>query len=185
MARARLSEMDDLARRLADGMHPTDWADRFDAILFEGHTQAWVLGRQRAGDLALRDVLDEIMGLEAKDRQADFLQGFLDDVLRGRYLTEDNEYSVPAIRARSRMYVRRMRGTANEAFVEAGDGAELYEWRLGPTEHCGDCVQLAALGPYQKDTMISFPGDGQTDCLINCACRLVRASDGISGFDRV
>jgi hypothetical protein len=187
LVRATVKDMEALTARLAGGdLSPAQWADEFDALLGDSHTDAWVLGRQRAGDLTARQIEDEIMGLGFKDVQSEFLRGFQDAIESGdpRYLLEDGTLNAHAINQRAKLYAARLRGTANEAFVEAGEDDDEYEWKLGPTEHCDDCIELAALGPYTKDTTLGHPGDGQTACKVNCHCRWYRTRSGLYGFSR-
>jgi len=58
-------------------------------------------------------------------------------------------------------------------YVEHSDG--LLDWHLGATEkHCGRCPEIAAGGPYTKETIPSMPGDGSTPCLGHCDCTVTR-----------
>lgn len=187
MTEARVSDMEGIARRLVAGKDDLEsWADKFHAVLVQGHTEARVLGRQRAGDLTGQTGDDERFGLDVADGQGDYLSKFLHQIKDGddRYVDEDGNVLFDPLMVRCRQYASRFRGTANEAFVDAGELDDEYDWDLGPTEHCPDCVELHALGPYRPGAFISHPGDGQTDCKTNCACRLVRRRDGVSGFSR-
>lgn len=63
------------------------------------------------------------------------------------------------------------------AFRLAGElarsDARGHEWRLGATDHCPDCVALAASGPYPTGQLPTLPGMGGTVCRHNCSCSLV------------
>jgi hypothetical protein len=178
MVRRRIEQIDRLSGRLLNqSVSPEEWAGLFDAILFEGHTDAWVLGRQRAGDDAPRGEQDEWMGMAAKDGEAEFLNDFLQSI-------EQEGLSEAQVRNRARSYVAKMRHTANEAFVETGADDEQYTWVLGATEHCPDCPRLASMSPWLKSTLWTTPGGHDTDCMSGCDCKLLRIRDGRSGFER-
>lgn len=167
--------LSDLAQELADGLDPREWADRFKIVLNGGHAQAWMLGRNRAGDLLPFDFMDALQGIAAADSEADYLLSFLEDILEkdDRYFDEDGNILADKVARRSRMYTGLMRGTANESWSNAQpDEAEIY-WRLGAVEeHCSDCPELASLNPWSKDTLFAKPGSNETPCLFNCKCWL-------------
>lgn len=52
---------------------------------------------------------------------------------------------------------------------------KLINWILHPAEHCGDCLGLAAGGPYTVATLPTYPGAGDTECRGNCQCSLEQA----------
>ena len=165
---------------------PDDWADYFDAILFNAHTQASVLGRRLAGDKWPLNDDDRARGLAAKDADADFLRNFLEDIRTGRYTDEETEELRQAqVMNRAQLYVRKIRATSAEAFVSAGEVDDEYTWKLGPNDHCADCPRIAALSPFTVDTLFTHPGEGDTACISNCTCILIRDRDGAATFDRV
>ena len=176
-----------LTARLASGKIDVDaWQDGFHAILFDGHSDAWAMGRQRSGVPGARDEDDERFGLDAADGQDEFLTPFAQALKDKdpRYFDEEGALRIDAVNDRNALYVARMRGTANEAFVESSEDDDLFDWVLGSGDSCEDCPELAGLSPYTKATMISHPGDGQTECLGNCTCTLKRRRGDLSGFDR-
>lgn len=186
MVRKRRRELrlitEQLARR---DMTPRDWADRFDAILYTGHSRAWFLGRGLSGDLRDFGADDRLAGIAAKDKDSEFLQAFQDalDAKDPKYYDADGLLRQSAVMNRANLYLGRMRGTAGEAFVAASSDEDLFDWILGATEkHCDDCPALAALSPYTKDTLFSYPGDGDTECLGNCRCYLRRRRDRLASF---
>lgn len=186
-AALQASTADDLARLASslasETIGSTEWYLRFANILLERHADAWVLGRRLAGDSSPYDVVDELVGRAKADQENEWLMRFLGDVESGRYRDDDGRLMEAQVAARSRMYSGKLRGTANEAFVEASPADEEFEWRLGGVEaHCSDCPELAAMSPWRKDELGTWPGDAGTPCLTNCKCRLVRESDGLSGF---
>lgn len=177
MLRARQSELDALAKQLASGeIDAREWADSFDKVLFDGHTRAWAMGRQRAGDL--RDLTQEDVwaGLAAKDGEAPFLQSFMQDIAGGRYTDEEGNLKLGAIRQRASLYVGKMRGSASEAWVKAGPQDEAITWVMLAIEHCRDCPEMASLNPWEPGDLWAYPGSGDTECLGNCKCILRRAS---------
>lgn len=171
------------------------WAERFDKVLLDGHYEALRLGYERAGDFEYDPAELKVLARGIKDTESQYLQGYRDadgvwhngfvqDLKSGddpRYFDEEGLLKPGSLDARSDLYVGRMRGTANEAFLDASPEDATYDWELGVSEHCADCIELADLSPYTRDTIISFPGDGGTSCLGNCGCRLVR-DDGVEGF---
>jgi len=60
---------------------------------------------------------------------------------------------------------------------EPGAKAAQWDWVLDPetTNHCDDCESNADGGPYSKDDLPGYPGDGSTICAGNCRCRLEEA----------
>lgn len=106
--------------------------------------------------------------------QYSYLQEFYTQVQTG-------DLSPEAIAARSRMYIN----SAREAFARASQrshavaGYTQKVWLLGVTEqHCEDCPALAAIGwvpidfEYMASGGVAYPGNGATQCLTNCDCRL-------------
>lgn len=184
MIRQRKGELSRLVSRLSSRSITVDEFGRvFDSILLESHANGWTLGRQRAGNLKEEMFDDYLAAVAAKDKDGAFLLNFLDDISGGRY-GDINELSTGAIQARANLYVARARGTSNEAFVETSPDGMEFTWHLGGTEdHCSDCPEIAALSPFIKDTMFTYPGHGDTPCLANCKCYLTR-EDKVSAFQR-
>lgn len=176
-----------LAKRLAtEEIGSTEWYLRFSNMLLERHADAWILGRRLAGDRSAPDIADELVGRAKADQENEWLMRFLTDIETGRYTDDEGKLKENAVAARSRMYAGKLRGTANEAFIEASPAEAEFEWRLGGAEkHCGDCPELAAMSPWLKDELGTWPGEGGTPCLTNCKCRLVRLEDDLSGFHPV
>ncbi len=168
------------------------WSERSMVRLVEGHTHAAYLGRRMAGREEPMDSLDEAFGQSVAEEQAPFLEKFAGAV-------EAGEYDLPAppsadeptlgeivaervaqldserIRGRAGMYADRLRGTFHEAWVLSLPAETVIHWKLeeGASErHCSTCPKLARNGPYTPETLPTFPGAGDTDCLTNCLCRL-------------
>lgn len=189
MVRRRRRELHAITGRLIDdtSFGLDDWFEQFDAILLEGHTAAYEMGRNLAGDLS-DDINDLLRGMAARDEESYYLRGFL-EALRARderyWDAEIDAWRDGAIKARQDMYLGKMRATANDALVDntPPDLDEFY-WRLGAVEdHCEECPQMADLSPFTRDTMFTTPGACETPCKHNCTCHLERV-DGRSGFKR-
>jgi hypothetical protein len=179
-------EVRDLARRYASGAIDADgFGDRLHLVIYRGHSDAVTLGRHLAGDRHPQTEDDQLLGSEAADLDADYLNAFVADLKSGRYHLENGLADVDAISRRADFYAVKYRDSANQAFVDTSAEDELWHWRLGPTEHCADCQDLADLSPMTKHELWTTPGACDTDCKLGCACHLVRDSDGKQGFARV
>jgi hypothetical protein len=101
------------------------------------------------------------------------------DLADGKY-----EGITPALDQRLGMYASKGSSSASLGFVDGSEQEEEFYWDMnGSVEaHCQDCPYLEANSPYMKDTLYATPRDGSTPCLSNCRCRLVRSSDGQTGF---
>ena len=185
MMKARQRELDELNKRpCAREITVREWADEFDRVLLNGHTRAWMLGRQRAGDLAELNNSDFLAGMAAKDPEAYYLHGFMQDIVNGRYLDDQGNLNYGPIRSRSQLYVGRMRGTASESWaVNSPQDMRVY-WIMLALEHCEDCPRMAALtanSEFTSSELWAFPGDGSTRCVGNCKC-VLRLEDGAESF---
>lgn len=146
--------------------------------LQESHTRGVVLGRHWAGDRVARERDDEIFAGRAVERELAYFDGLLHDIRTGRY--DDDEIRVStALDARLRLYGKKVGGTMSEVFVLASPADSVYDWVMLADEHCQDCPRIAAGGPYAADGLPTYPRAGQTQCLTNCKCVLVRRSDGM------
>lgn len=169
----------------AGDLTPQEFADRLFGLLVDAHTDAWVMGRQRGGILAARHDTDLLNGRSRAALELDYLAGLVGRLSdrTGRYFDSDGNVMSGRLAADLDLYVRKIRGTATEAFVDVGDGEDEYDWILGITEfHCDDCPAIAAASPYRRDELYTMPGQGDTQCITNCLCHLVRHSDGAQSF---
>lgn len=168
-----------LTQKLVDGkITPTEWHDALEALLMEGHSNAWQIGRTLGGaDVSDFNDSDLYAGRGYKDVEADYLARFLDAIQNGAFTDEETGTIIASrIDNRARLYLGKMRGTANDAFVYGSpDEADFY-WKLGaPEEHCEECPQLAELfNPSKKEHLFATPGSGDTPCLGNCYCHIER-----------
>lgn len=101
------------------------------------------------------------------------------------HLPNENEpgyYDDHAIQERMKMYVERVRGTGNWGAIDALAPWEEIYWQLGPNEnHCQDCPERASK-TWRSNTLPGTPGDGSTECLVYCHCRLELADGTLIEF---
>lgn len=169
-----------------DAINATQWYLGMRDVLHEGHSVAGALGRQRAGDLTPRSVVDELWGAEAMQQEIKYLGGFYKALQAKdkRYYDEFDKLKIQPVKSRQFQYVQKLRGTANASFANASAPEMLFDWVMLNSEHCSVCPGRQANSPYTKLTLPSHPGDGSTPCRSNCGCVLVR-HDGVIGFARV
>lgn len=178
--------------RLASGeIDAREFGEQLFEILERGHSLSWMLGRQRSGSRLGFNEFDALAGNVLAARDGEFILGFIDDLAAfdPRYYETVEDKLVlrqKPVQARTDLYANSVRGSANEAFVEAGPADALYDWILGVNEnHCSDCPRIARRSPYSKDANVGHPGNGQTECLGNCLCVWRRRTDGRMGFKPV
>lgn len=160
------------------------FADRLGVLLEEGHALAVVIGRHHAGDTAPMEEDDKTFAQTVMDDEATYLSFFSSEIASGKYGTAAEHPQTEQLRRRAYLYLGRYRGTANEAWVLASPADSRWDWVLAEKEeeaHCNDCPELAEGSPYTADTLPTYPGANDTDCLFNCTCNLKRG-DGTSGF---
>lgn len=152
------------------------------ALLADAHAHAAYLGRRLAGVPGAFGQADIDFGEAIAQEQGLFMSRFVNDIESGKYLLESGELDEKAIQRRADMYVKRLLGTANEAWAAAHPPDAQIAWRLGGTEnHCPECPAYAEAGPYRADSLPAHPGDGSTTCGTNCLCYLEN-TDGEQGF---
>lgn len=184
---ARLDDdLADLARALATAdLTAERWMQEFYELLRTGHGDAHLIG-QRLATLYPSEPTARFWGHYFAQTELQYLQGFALDLMRldPRYWDANKgEWRTDAIRNRMRLYLGKTRGTAGHGFVMGSPQDAQFEWELTAVEqHCTDCPILAEGGPYSKQTLYTTPGAGDTPCLGNCLCRLVRL-DGTVGID--
>lgn len=152
--------------------------------IYDIHRAQYKLGYQTAGGTPTDELLDAYAQI-AVDGQQQFLLNFVGDVQDGRYNNEAGDLDLDgALKVRSDLYGTNSSGAASFGFVEGSPAEAEFDWDLTAGENCEDCVYLSELGPYVKETVFATPRSGDTVCLGNCRCRLVR-SDGVEGFGPV
>ncbi len=173
--------------RLESGQIDVDqWADEYYKVVYEGHLKAAALGQSRAGLKQLDH--NELLRIarQKADEETEFIHGFASTLK-----AKDPRYHDPdtgslkrgSLEPRTDLYVGKMRGTANEQFVEASPADALWTWHLGANEdHCPDCPRYAAaIHHVPIEEVFAFPGQGDSACLGHCDCHLER-DDGVRGF---
>jgi hypothetical protein len=183
--RALKGDLMGLVEQVKSGaIDPQQFADDAYLLIEDAHSKAWFIGRKRSGMTDAFNSADQQAGRVAADFDSYWLGNWRDDFVSGRYF-DGEEWADGLLKERARAYGSRVRGTANEAFVlgteEQGLDAS-FEWRLGSSEHCQDCLNASAQNPWLANELPIFPGDNSTDCRHNCKCSLVR-SDGELAFD--
>lgn len=144
----------ELSDRLAELLRDPAWPDSV-----RGMSETLHAAQTSAGPLAP-------WLAERAARQRRFGARFVADRTSGRTPSPDE----PATRARLEQYAL---GVAALHAVREVDVEEGHRWRLGGTDHCPDCVALAASGVFAPGTLPTAPGMGETVCRHNCNCELV------------
>ena len=102
-------------------------------------------------------------------RQAQFSGQFARQYAAG----ELNAKGRMGVGPRSQLCAKSLHSGFNMGAVSMGKPGEKIYWRLGACDHCADCPAIANSGPYTRDTLPCYPGDGSTACASNCCCFLV------------
>lgn len=185
---ARLQELADAVS--SGAMLPSEFEDAMMAILVDAHISAHEAGQVMSGYQPSAAVAKK-RGTAIALGQVAYVRSFAKALAErdSRYWDDaENRWKRDAVSQRAGMYLGRTRGTATDGWIVAAPQAQLFDWTLGAVEvHCDDCPILAAGSPYlgvadtgQLDypTLFTKPGEGDTPCLFNCKCHLVRLSDG-------
>lgn len=118
------------------------------------------------------------------DLERRFLRAFAEDLSAGDLVLTETQ--------RAGLYLQALRGMFELGRVEALPSGP-YLWVLGPTEHCGPCIEASLGGPYQRRTdfgglglpfLPGIPGSGDI-CrgLTRCGCRIRMADRPIPNED--
>jgi len=182
MDRVMMQAFDDYK---AGRLNMVDLKERLSAAIYDTHRKQYRLGFQVGGGTPTNEELDRF-ATTVTDLQQQYLQGFLDDVENGRYNDADGVLDLDgALRQRAGMYANNTSASATAGFVQGSPDDAEYTWKLGVAEHCPDCEYIATLSPFDKETMFTHPREGDTRCLSNCKCQIVRDSDGLAPFGPV
>jgi hypothetical protein len=183
VARALASKLKIPALDFAGGIISKDQAvSRALGAFIESHANAAFAGRSLNGIAHPIDDADRALGRLVSQEQSQYFEGFLGQILAGKYNDENGEIREDAIEARSSLYGARLRGTANESWAISLPEGELVHWRTGATEdHCSVCPSLEEDGPYKRNELPTHPGNNETPCLFNCLCYL-ESDSGSQGF---
>ncbi len=185
---SRSNELHNLIEQWKSGrLSIDDLGDEYYDVLRRGHTEAYTLGAKQAGsklEPSVLQTLAEQHGRAQADAEQEWLDGFLSDLESDKYTDDEGKVNLSRINNRASMYAHKLRGTANQAFVDESPNDATYDWVMSGTEaHCNDCPRLAALSPYSADELFATPGSCDTECLTGCKCFL-RRSDGVPSIKR-
>ena len=166
-------------------------ADELGEELFDklrnAHEESYVLGARQAGSTLDADALRDLArssGRSNADEQNTFFDKFISDLEDGRYSDEEGNLNLAAINRRADYYGQRLRGTAEQAFVDQSDDDASFTWAMGAVEHhCSECPRMAALSPYTANELFTTPGQFDLECGPGCKCHLIR-NDGVRCFQR-
>jgi len=158
------------------------FADQVIEGLTPLHIKAATLGRVRAtgGTMpALPSDADIALGTRVADSQRIYLEKMATQILA-------EELSDKQVADRMKLYGQRTVGTANESWKGNVADTTLINWiDTGDKSECEDCHVLADNGPYTTDTLPSVPGDGATECQVQCRCYLETEGGERSFYDPV
>lgn len=170
--------LDRLAGQIASGaLTLPEFVIQAEETLSFAHSRAAVLGSFRAKrHNPPSDVAIHVAG-QAIFEQQQFLLNFARDLAEGKYRPKAQGGKGARQRmARFALYSLRLAGTANQAWLDtlrAESGTLEVRWILGsPREHCSSCRQEASIGWREAWTLSRVPGDGSTQCMVRCRCRL-------------
>lgn len=182
-------ECQTMAEKVARGlMSPDKFEEEFGLLVERFHMAAHIQGQEVLGmrivSLA-RDKAFQIMHITANAQgpEMDWVKNFARDIASASRNVADEAgvLSIQKILTRMRLYGGKMRGTSAWGTLDVSHPSDMWEWRMGRVEdHCFDCPHNASLGGFTKDQWYTTPGAGDTPCLFNCKCTLVRVSDGLS-----
>lgn len=159
-------------------------------VLLPAHRRAAYLGRRLAGETRGAaagatlppNSIDEDLGWAQAEGQRPFLREFVADLGNGEY-GRGEDFRVAMVIRRAELYALRLAGTANEGWALNLATDMTVRWvDVNDEAECPDCLSLAADGPYLVKDLPTYPGRGDTQCLMNCRCQLV-TEDGDYSVD--
>lgn len=150
--------------------------DQYSAEIKRLHEKMYALGIDLSGSSTTPEDI-EAVGVMMRDFEQTFIQGLAQDIANGRYADSEN-----GLANRVQMYANKGSSTASRGFLDGSPDQDEFYWDMTIAEHCEDCPYLEASSPFLKETLYTTPRGGDTACLSNCKCRLVRGSDGQTGF---
>jgi hypothetical protein len=161
-------------RLVSDSIGVQTWADDFFDSILQANANAHWIGRDLVSEAKTKFSESDILAARGiADVDAEYLQGFIDDIEAGRYTDEDGNLMETQILNRQKLYMGKVRGIAGQASVDNLSNDQKIFWTLGGVEvHCVDCPVLANISPFFKDDLFTTPGACDTPCLGNCKCHL-------------
>ena len=116
---------------------------------------------------------DRMFGAAMTVAQAPYIAKFRRAIETGQYGDLGSLFDPRRAMSRVELYGRRAIGSANEQMLLMFEEEPEIWWRLGPNEnHCHQCPEIAAGGPYSRATLPGVPGAARTDCGPLCKCHL-------------
>lgn len=177
------NEIDEFTTQLVNKVIdvPT-WRDSILSSIFEANKKASAYGR---GSKEVK--FDDIKNAEYfTQEQSQFLNEFANQIIEGdpEYINDKGEYLQEAILNRVHLYSKSIRITSIKSWLSVQKSDEEFYWVVTARESCVDCPYVAEGSPYTKQTLYLLPGDGTTECKMNCKCYL-RNSSGQRCFKAV
>lgn len=161
-----------LAKRYDDGsLTKEQFIDQAVAALKSHGQTAAALGAAQFGGASDHTAIDDYA-----EAQADYLDGFADDIDSGG--ADGEGISVAAIAVRAAMYGGVIWTAYQMGKTDGAPEDTSWAWVLDPdAAHCDDpngldCPTLSESGPWVMGDLPALPGDGTTPCLSRCRCNL-------------
>jgi hypothetical protein len=177
--------LDARAGQFASGaISPATFVLESERLIEFAHSRAALLGSHRAKRGGNLDVAIRVAA-RATVEQREFLLGFARDLANGVYRPKSQGGKGARQRmGRFALYSLRLGGTANQAWVEtlrAERGTVEVLWVRHARESCQDCRIEAAYGWRAASSLRRVPGDGSTQCVVRCKCRL-QTREGLESY---
>ena len=152
---------------------------RMKAAVRNTYSRAFILGKRASGDLtgATEREIKILQTLRLDEYR--YLRGFLSDMKTGS--------GVMDYQHRMEMYANAARESFWLGWVSAKKSGAIT-WRLGPTEHCEDCLKFSEHGPYSVQDFIDqvlpmVPQSGALTCKgFHCLCSLSDGSNAVPSW---
>jgi len=146
------------------------------------YRSAFRLGAMRAGNPYYKDIgltaVDAKFAVAARRAEERFFNRFLTQTARGTSRLD------PMTRVSN--YAKSLDAQFWNGYVAGSPETVQIHWELGlPSgDHCGDCEEIAAHSPYNRNTLPTVPRAGDTQCLHQCYCQLVTYVPGTGQVGR-
>tara|TARA_Y100000114_G_scaffold157143_1_gene187385 strand:- start:2339 stop:3886 length:1548 start_codon:yes stop_codon:yes gene_type:complete len=146
------------------------WIAALHAALFRSFKMGYgTRGRQDSSTLDKDRIYKEFPAFkDIVDKHSDFASQFAQQYADGY----TDRKGAMGFAARINMYGQSLKSAFNSGAVFGGRPGEKIYWRLGSCDHCADCPALHAGSPYNRNTLPTVPGNGDTICKTNCCCYL-------------
>jgi hypothetical protein len=174
LMRATDAEITLHATRLHQGLITPEQFERdMKATFRASYDQAAQIGKSKARGKWLRLSDRDVRAVDRERREEQrFLKGFIADI-NGKYKNLTPEQFAKRVQWRSNLYTNALGGEMNDSWLAHLPREQDCEWRLGPHEHCEDCLEEAAQPPRKPWQFNRVPRDGSTRCVTRCGCEIV------------